>query len=116
MGLSAASMNPVRGISSYRSTVAQAYNIDNKADFSDAFVESLKRVSSADSVGGVPPIQYPTAKIMTNRISQISETQRVSEGLNSIAKGFEGITTGYGNGGGASRGYGIVGSQIDLFA
>ncbi len=109
-------MNPVRGISSYRSAVALNYAIDNKADFSDAFTDSVKALSSADAVEGAAPVQYPTATVMTKRVGQIQDSQRVSEGLNSIAQGFEGITTGYGSGGGANRGYGMVGSQIDLFA
>ncbi|GEM_PF-1475569 len=115
MGLSAASMNPVQGVS-YRSTVAQAYSLDNKADFSDAFVESVKGLSSADAVEGAAPVQYPTAQVMTRRIGQIQDSQRINKGLNSIASGFDGITTGYGSSGGSSKGYGVIGSRIDLFA
>ena len=114
MGLSAASMNPISAV--YKSRVAQAYTVDNKADFSDAFVESVKKLPSADAVEGVAPVQYPTAQIMTRRIGQIQDSQRVSQGLNSIASGFEGITTGYGQSGDGRSGYGMVGSAIDLFA
>ena len=114
MGLSAASMNPISGV--YRSRVAQAYTVDNKADFSDAFVDSVKNLSSADAVEGAAPVQYPTAQIMTRRIGQIQDSQRVSQGLNTIASGFEGITTGYSRGGNGQSGYAMVGSAIDLFA
>ncbi len=108
-------MNPIQGVS-YRGRVAQAYTVDNKADFSDAFTESIKRLPSADAVESAAPVVYPTAQVMTRRIGQIQDSQRVSQGLNSIASGFEGITTGYGSGGDTTRGYGMVGSQIDLFA
>ncbi len=108
-------MNPIQGVS-YRSRVAQAYTLDNKADFSDAFVESVKKLPSADAVESVAPVVYPTAQIMTRRIGQIQDSQRVNQGLNSIASGFEGVTTGYGSSGDGSRGYGMTGSRIDLFA
>ena len=114
-GLSSSSMNPIQGVS-YRSSVEQAYSIDNQADFSDAFVESMRGLPAADAVEGAPPVQYPTATIVTRRIGQIEDSVRVNEGLNSIASGFTGRTTGYSRGGEASRGYDMVGSTIDLFA
>ncbi len=116
MGLSAASMSPVRGISSYRAAVQQAYTIDNESDFSSAFVDSVKGLGSADAVMGATPVQYPTATIMTRRIGQIEDNQRVNEGLNSIASGYEGVTTGYGRSSDAVTGYGMVGSSVDLYA
>ena len=115
MGLSASSMNPISGIS-YRSTVPQAYTIDNQSDFSDAFTDSVKSLPSADAVEGAAPVQYATAYTMTRRVSQLEDSQRINEGLNSIARGFEGIATGYGSRGDVTRGYGMVGSQIDPFA
>ena len=114
-GLSSASMNPIQQVT-YRESVDQAYTIDNQSDFSDAFVDSVRDLSSAESVEGVPPVQYPTANVLTRRIGQIEEGMRVNAGYNSIAAGYEGVTVGYGRGGAASQGFGMVGSTIDLFA
>ena len=115
MGLSASSMNPVQGIT-YRSTVPQAYSIENKSDFSDAFVQSVESLPSADAVEGAAPVQYPTASVVSRHIGQLEDSKRVAAGLNSIAASFEGLTTGYGRSGVGSRGYGMVGSTVDLFA
>ena len=114
-GLSSSSMNPIQGVS-YRSAVPQAYTVENQSDFSDAFVESMRSLSSTDAVEGAAPVQYSTATVMTRHIGQIEASQRSNEGYNTIAAGFEGRTVGYGAGAGATTGYGMVGSHIDLFA
>ena len=115
MGLSTASLNPIQGVS-YRSVVPQSYTVSNEADFSDAFTDSVKDLSSADSVMGPTPVQYPTATLRTKQIGQIEANQKINDGLNSIAMGFEGRATGYNSGGFSAMGYGMVGSRIDLFA
>ncbi len=114
-GLSSSSMNPIQSVS-YRTGVEQAYKVENEADFSDAFIESVKGLSSPESVEGAMPVQYPTATVMNRRIGQLEDSVRVNEGLNSIASAFEGLTTGYGYSGKSSKGYSVVGSHIDLFA
>ena len=113
-GISSSSMNPIQGIS-YRSTVNQAYTVENKSDFSDAFVDSVKGLSSADSVMGPSPVVYPTATVMTKKIGQIEDSVRANEGFNSIASGFAGATTGYGRAG-DGMGYGVIGAGFDSFA
>ncbi len=113
MGLSVASLNPV---SSLKQVTArpEAYAVENQADVSDAFSESMK-TASADRVSGAAPVVYPNAQTQTNEVSRMGRAQQVSDAYNKIASSFKGATVGYDAQSNASS-YGMVGSHIDVYA
>ena len=114
MGLSAASMNPISSIE-YRVTTPQAYNVENQSEVSDSFVEAMQSVGYANRVEASSPVQYATASVSTNRISQLERNRDVNQAYNDIAAGFNGVGISYGSNM-QNTNYAVVGSQLDLFA
>ena len=114
MGLSASSMNPIVGIE-YRVTTPQSYNLENKSEVSDSFVESLKASGFSNRVEGAAPVQYATASVTTNRIAQVQKNQEVNQAYNAIASSFGNQSISYGADS-RNTSFNMLGSQLDLFA
>ena len=114
MGLSASSLNPISAIE-YRTTVPQAYTVENQSEVSDSFVEAMRGVGYANRVDAVAPVQYATASVTTNRMEQLQKNQEVSKAYNDLAASFAGTTVSYGAGRQAA-GYEVLGGQFDAFA
>ncbi len=90
------------------------YAIDNQSEVSGAFKSSLVGLGR-DSVTGAAPVQYPTAQIETNRINQVEKNQEANRAFNAVAGAhLESVAT-Y-NAASMVQSYGMVGSQVDLFA
>ena len=114
MGLSASSLNPISAIE-YKMTTPRAYNVENQSEVSDSFVESLQASGYSKRVEGAAPVQYATASVTTNRVSQVQKNQEVNRAYNAIAASFDGFSVSYG----ADRknsSFEMLGSQLDLFA
>ncbi len=113
MGLSVASLEP---ISSLKQVTArpEAYAVENQADVSDAFSESMK-MASADRVSGAAPVVYPNAQTQTNEVGRMGRAREVSDAYNKIASSFQGATVGYDSRSNAAS-YGMVGSNFDAYA
>ncbi len=113
MGLSVASLDPISSLKQV-STRPEAYAVENQAEVSDAFSESMK-TATAERVSGAAPVVYPNAQTQTSEISRTGRAQQVSDAYNKIASSFQGATVGYDANSRASS-YGMVGSNIDVYA
>lgn len=114
MGLSASSLNPISAIE-YRTTIPQAYSVENQSEVSDSFVEAMKGVAGTNRVDAAPPVQYANASVSTNRVTQLHKNQEANKAYNDLASSFGGAAVSYG----ASRqaaGYEVLGGQFDSFA
>ena len=114
MGLSASSLNPISAIE-YRTTIPQAYTVENESEVSDSFVESLRGAGYSNRVDAVSPVQYATANVSVNRIEQLQKNQETNKAYNDLAASFGGVSVAYGNAS-QSLGYSVVGSMFDSFA
>ncbi len=113
MGLSVASLEPISSLKQV-STRPEAYAVENQAEVSDAFSEAMK-TAGADRVSGAAPVVYPNAQTQVNEVDRIGRSKQVSDVYNKIASSFKGATTGYDANSNAAS-YGMVGSNIDLYA
>lgn len=114
MGLSASSLNPISSIE-YRTTIPQAYSVENQSEVSDSFVEAMQGAGALNRVDAAPPVQYANASVTTNRIEQLHKNQEANKAYNDLASSFNGVNVSYG----ASRqaaGYEILGGSFDSFA
>ena len=114
MGLSASSLNPISAIE-YRTTVPQAYTVENQSEVSDSFVEAMRGAGYANRVDATAPVQYATASVTTNRIEQLQRNQEANKAYNDLAASFGGVNVSYGAGRQAEN-YAVLGSQFDAFA
>lgn len=110
----------IGGIGSYgfSAVTPMNYSVENKADFSDAFSESIKTpaTSAFGKVDPASPVAYANA--MNTRVdstARLAKTQEVSRDYNDIAANFAGIQTGY-SAASASVGYAMTGSSFDVYA
>ena len=114
MGLSASSLNPISAIE-YRTTVPQAYTVENQSEVSDSFVEAMNSVGYANRVDAASPVQYATASVTTNRVEQLQKNQEANKAYNDLAASFGGTAAFYGAGRQAES-YAVLGGQFDAFA
>ena len=114
MGLSASSLNPISAIE-YRTTVPQAYTVENQSEVSGSFVEAMRGAGYANRVDAAAPVQYATANVTTNRIEQLQRTQEANKAYKDLAASFGGVNVSYGAGRQA-EGYAVLGGQFDAFA
>ncbi len=97
------------------------YTVRNQADVSDAFVET----GMSGAIMNVPPVVYPNAQAVpkaegdSDPLSLSAGTVRKSveanKMYNDVASKFQGMTTGYTRDT-AGISYGMIGSEVDLFA
>ena len=114
MGLSASSLNPISSIE-YRTTIPQAYNVENQSEVSDSFIEAMRGAGYANRVDAAAPVQYATASVSTNRIEQLHKNQEANKAYNDLAASFGGAAVSYGASSQAN-GYAVLGGQFDSFA
>lgn len=94
------------------------YSVENKADFSEAFTESISEPAetSLGRVDAANPVRYANAQsVKVDNTAKLAKTQEVSRQYNDIAAEFAGIQTGY-SAGSASIGYEMLGSSFDVYA
>ena len=113
MELSVTGLDPVTPVRQVTQR-PEAYAVSNEAEVSDAFSESMK-TAGANRVSGPAPVVYPNAQVQTNEVGQIRRSQQVNDVYNKIASSFGNATVGYDANRNASS-YGMVGSQIDVYA
>lgn len=114
MGLSASSLNPISAIE-YRTTVPQAYTVENQSEVSDSFVEAMRGMGYANRVDAAAPVQYATASVSTNRIEMLQKNQEANKAYNDLAASFGGVSVSYGSARQAES-YAVIGSRFDAFA
>ena len=114
MGLSASSLNPISAIE-YRTTIPQAYRVENRSEVSDSFVEAMRGAEYANRVDAAAPVQYATANVTTSRIEMLQKSQEANKAYNDLAASFGGVNISYGTGRQAES-YAVIGSQFDAFA
>lgn len=116
MSLAINALNAYSGISSVR---PMNYSVRNQSEVSSAYTESVKETQNAGtfpSIGTVNPVAYPDATVSAaDSTARLAKAQSTNRELNSIASGFSGIMTGYGNDS-QSYGYEMIGSTIDYYA
>lgn len=93
---------------------AQNYSISNQAMVSSAYQETVERANNGNAVLGASPVQYPTAQLLDNRISQIRGAQEMEQAYNAIASAFDSANTSY-SADLTGQSYSMVGANIDLF-
>ena len=98
---------------SYSQIRPQSYALSNESQTSAAYEAS--KTQSLQGIGAVDPVQYPNAQTGGKSLSGISSAQEVEQAYNAIASAFEGVTTFYGQDSVGSS-YGMLGSQIDVYA
>ncbi len=111
--ISGTSMNRISGLN-YVNKRSQAYPLENDAQVSDSYVQSLEQVNKTTGIQGVEatnPVQYANA----TATSRLEEGQKVNQQLNDIAAEFQGMSTYYDEGMG-QQSYGLVGRTFDSYA
>ena len=108
---------------SYGTSFVQPMNINikNKADVSDAFMET----GMSGAIMNVPPVVYPNAQAISTGEDEndplalsagaVKKSQEANRQFNDVASKFQGMTTGY-NQNTQALSYGMSGNSIDLFA
>ncbi len=97
------------------------YAVKNKAEVSDAFIET----GMSGTIMNVPPVVYPNAQVVSSDDADsdplslsapvVKKSQEAARQYNDIASRFQGMTTGYSqNSEGMS--YNMSGANLDLFA
>ena len=107
----ALSIGRMGATTSYSQIRPQSYALSNESQTSAAYEAS--KTQSLQGIGAVDPVQYPNAQTGGKSLSGISSAQEVEQAYNAIA--FEGVTTFYGQDSVGSS-YGMLGSQIDVYA
>lgn len=109
----ALSIGRMGATTSYSQIRPQSYALSNESQTSAAYEAS--KTQSLQGIGAVDPVQYPNAQTSGKSLSGISSAQEVEQAYNAIASAFEGVTTFYGQDSVGSS-YGMLGSQIDVYA
>lgn len=106
------------GGSGFTAVRSMSYSVDNKADFSEAYTESVSKpaASSLGRVDAANPVGYANAQtVRVDQTAKLAKAQEISREYNDIAAAFEGIQTGY-SAGSALTGYAMIGSSFDVYA
>lgn len=112
MSLSIGRLSASATTSSYASIRPQSYSVANEAEVSAAYTESVQQASGVSGpIGGADPVQYPNAQT----VAGVSGAHEVEQAYNAVASAFEGATTSYGADL-VGTSYGVVGSNIDVYA
>ena len=93
------------------------YAVANRSEVSDSYVQSMAQTNAVGAFPGIDaasPVGYANAQ-RTDSTASVRASQEANAAYNAIASGFAGNTTGYGSDSVASA-YGMVGSNLDLFA
>ncbi|MBQ7678805.1 MAG: hypothetical protein IJT34_03040 [Butyrivibrio sp.] len=89
------------------------YAVQNQADVSDAYKESVG-VDRARTMDPVPPVLYANAqKVPVAKSPEPDEAGKVNRQFNAIASRYQGDTVGYTRGAQGITGYGVAGSMFD---
>ena len=92
------------------------YALKSESQASAAYDDSLKQAAglvSPQHVDAVSPVRYANAFIKNDAaVQQADAATKANAAYNSLAKSFNGMTTGYG-GKGEAAGYGMEGTNFD---
>ena len=93
-------------------TQPMSYAVQNEADVSDAYKESMG-VGRARSLDPTPPVLYPNAqRSQVAGASRPADEQTVNRQFNSIAERYTGNNIGYDRGA-QGQSYSVTGSMFD---
>ena len=96
------------------------YNIKNKSEVSDDFLET----GMSGAIMNVPPVVYPNAQVVSKddendplalSANVVQKSQEANRMYNDIASRFQNMTVGYDQSS-AGTSYGMTGNAIDLMA
>ena len=112
MGLSIGRMGAT-STSSYMAVRPQQYALSNESQASDVYEASAVR--GMTGLGTVHPVQYANAQVSGQSSTSSVAAHGVEEAYNEIASSFTGMATSYGADM-IGTSYGMIGSQIDVYA
>ena len=95
------------------------YQVQNESEVSDAFKDSVNKVGSSGSMGGIgvtSPVRYANATYNPEAVEQKQQASlEANAEFNSIADAFGGATTGY-DAARAAMTYASIGGGFDAYA
>jgi hypothetical protein len=92
------------------------YSVQNQAQVSGAYDQAVKQIQTASAIAPVNPVGYANANsVRVDAANQLEQTRKTEQEFNKLAEQFQGATVGY-TGDRTATSYGLVGSQIDVYA
>ena len=114
MSLRVGAISPVSSYGGVSSVRQLSYSIDNEAETSDAFNESVN-FNTDSSINSVNPVSYPNAESTeTKSVTPVMNRQEMEKSYNDMAEQFADVTTGYSSQG-VGQTYGVVGQNFDTY-
>lgn len=100
----------------YTSVKPMNYSLSNNSKVSDAYTESIGKTSDVNDIEITKPVSYANAKAtLVDPTEKLKGVLQATKAYNSVADGFSGAITGYGNDSTPSV-YSTTGSNIDIYA